>query len=111
MTQSECTIQGRQLPADQLGELLEYDADLADQAAVSAALDEQGYLLLRTVLDREAVLAARSEVFEKLREVAELQSPASEGISSGTSRRAELHPDLGAFWAAACEARRGNLGF
>jgi ectoine hydroxylase-related dioxygenase (phytanoyl-CoA dioxygenase family) len=105
MIQPECTIQGRQLPADRLAELRQFDGQLADHAAVSSEFAEQGYLLLRSVLDRAAVLAARSEVFTKLRDVGEIQSPASEGISTGTSRRAELYPDLGAFWSAVSEGQ------
>lgn len=99
MTTWECTIQDRPVPADRLGPLLHYDGDLSDQQYLSETVARQGYLLVRSVLDRESVLAARQEVFQSLAEVGEIEQPAIEGIATGKSRRAEQQADLGAFWA------------
>ena len=96
----ECAIQDRPIPAQRLGPLLEYDADLADHQHLAETVARQGYLLLRSVLDRESVLEAREEVFQKLAEVGEIEQPAIAGISSGSSQRAERELDLGAFWAS-----------
>ena len=100
MTTWECAIQDRPVPAQRLGPLVEYDGDLADHQHLAGTVARQGYLLLRSVLDRESVLAAREEVFQKLAEVGEIEQPAIEGIASGSSLRAEQEPDLGAFWAS-----------
>jgi len=67
------------------------------------ALAEDGYLLLRGALRRDEVLAARAEVFARLAAAGELEQPSLEGVPTGTSRRAELEPDLGAFWRSVCE--------
>ena len=60
-------------------------------------------MLLRDVLSREDVSAARKEVFNRLAEVGEIQQPVEAGVSTGTSRRRELAPDLGAFWKSVRE--------
>jgi len=52
---------------------------------------------------RDLVLAARLEVLRRLAEVGEIAAPAEEARPTGTSRRAELHPDLGRFWKSVSE--------
>jgi ectoine hydroxylase-related dioxygenase (phytanoyl-CoA dioxygenase family) len=95
-------IAGRDVPPELLGALVETPHD-ASPARLRAALATDGYVLLRGALDRDAVLAARAEVFGRLAEVGEIADPPAAGFATGTSRRAALHPDLGAFWRAVCE--------
>ena len=88
------TIQGRPVPDAIIGELVE--AELGGD--LDAQLQCHGYLLLRGVHDADEVLAARHEVLARLAEVDEIAAPAEAAIATGRSRRAELHPDIGAFW-------------
>ena len=91
------TLRGRAVPDSLLGPLRPAAGDLA------AGLKRDGYLLLRGVHDAEAVMAARHEVLDRLAAVGEIAAPARDGIATGQSRRAELHPDLGAFWKSVSE--------
>ncbi len=90
----QSTIQGRPVPNAIIGELVE----AVVQGDLAAQLQCHGYLLLRGLLDANEVLAARHEVLARLAEVDEIAVPAEAAIATGRSRRAELHPDLGAFW-------------
>ncbi len=92
------TIGGRAVQASMVGPLAETHGD--DPAR---QLDEQGYLLLRGVHDAVEVTAARNEVLARLAAVDEIAQPAEAAIATGRSRRAELHPDLGAFWRSVSE--------
>jgi hypothetical protein len=67
-------------------------------------LARDGYVLLRSALDRDLVWQARREVLERLAAVGEIDEPIDAAVASGTSRRTAMHPDLGAFWRAVCEA-------
>ncbi|GMW01053.1 MAG: hypothetical protein AMXMBFR84_21900 [Candidatus Hydrogenedentota bacterium] len=67
------------------------------------ALDDDGYLLLRGILDQKDVWAARNEVFGRLASVGEIKDPPIDGIPTGVSRREELEPDPGVFWRSVCE--------
>ena len=87
-------IGGRGVPSRLLGALTE--ADLAGD--LHGQLERDGYLLLRGVHDPAEVMAARNEVLARLAEVDEVAEPAALGIATGRSRRAAMHPDLGAFW-------------
>jgi hypothetical protein len=95
-------IAGKPVPAASLGPLHEAQAADQDPAAWRAAIAAHGHVLLRGALDRDAVLAARAEVFARLAEVGEIV-PGSDGIATGTSRRAASHPDADAFWRSVCE--------
>ncbi len=88
------TIQGRTVPDQLVGELVEADLN----GNLGAQLEQEGYLLLRGVHSAEDVQAAREEVLTRLAEVDEVAEPVADGIATGRSRRADLHPDLGAFW-------------
>jgi len=99
-------IAGKPVPPERLGALNEIADWRAAKDRLGAALRADGYVLLRGALDRAAVLAARAEVFARLAAVGEIAEPSAEGVAAGTSRRAELHPDLGAFWRSVCEGER-----
>jgi ectoine hydroxylase-related dioxygenase (phytanoyl-CoA dioxygenase family) len=86
-----------------MGEMADSAPVAGDGAALRRRFAEDGYLLLRGVLDRDQVLAARAEVLGRLAAVEEIRPPAAEGIATGTSRRAELVGDLGAFWKSVSE--------
>lgn len=88
------TVDGRAVPAHLLGDMVEGDL----RGDLAAQLSARGYLLLRGVHDACEVEAARLEVLRQLGEVDEIARPHADAIATGRSRRAELHPDLGAFW-------------
>ena len=98
-------VQQQRIPAELFDHLSEFVADLTDGEALRRAIEEDGYVFLRGVLDRDEVLAARAEVFARLEEVNEVQSPAIEGIATGQSRRRELSGDLDAFWKSVSEGK------
>lgn len=56
-----------ELGSSQLGELRDATPHLGDPAALRARLDDEGYLLLRGLQDRELVLEARRQMVEQLR--------------------------------------------
>ncbi len=91
------------IPENLNGELRDSAALRNDGDALHERLVEDGYVFLRGALNRDDVLAAREEVFQRLVDVGEVREPAIEGIGTGTSRREELEPDLGAFWKSVCE--------
>lgn len=99
---TESTALEQLIPIGMRGELRDGTALFADGDAMRARLTEDGYLLVRGALHRDDVMAAREEVFTRLVEVGEVCEPAMEGIATGTSRRQELVPDLGAFWKSVC---------
>ena len=86
---SEAIAQGTVLAADVRGELAESCELREDPPRLRARLSEEGYVLLRGVVDRQVVMAARQEVFERLEGVGEILPPAGEGIASGESLRRE----------------------
>lgn len=55
-----------EFPGRYLGELREATALLSDVEALRARMEEDGYLLLRGLFDRDAVLAARRQILEAL---------------------------------------------
>ena len=100
---TDYVVQHQPVPAEFAGRLREYAGSLEDGAALRSHLDTDGYVLLRGALDRDEVLAARGEVFERLEEVDEIKPPAIEGIATGTSRRRETARDRKAFWKSVSE--------
>ena len=96
-------IQQREIPAKRFGPLVEFSGDPDDAAAVQAQLTRHGYCLMRNVLDRDSVLAARREVFARLESVGEIKPPSEEAITTEESRRRELHPDANTFWQSVSE--------
>jgi ectoine hydroxylase-related dioxygenase (phytanoyl-CoA dioxygenase family) len=98
----DAIAQGRRVPAELLGELVDSTILLGRRQELREALATHGYVLMRGVVDRETVLAAREEVFERLAGVGEIKQPAIDGIATGESQRRELAHDLGEFWRSVC---------
>jgi ectoine hydroxylase-related dioxygenase (phytanoyl-CoA dioxygenase family) len=96
-------LEGRRLAADTVAPMVDSSALLVDPAALRARFAADGYLFLRGVLDRADVLAARHEVLQRMAEVGEIAEPIESALPTGTSRRAELHADLGLFWRSVSE--------
>ena len=94
----EALINGVKVPSSLLGSLKETSLINKTDEQLRNSLNYDGYLLLRDVIDKNDITKARNDVFEKLNNVGELTDPFTEGISSGRSRRDELHKDRGIFW-------------
>ena len=94
----EALINGVKVPSSLLGSLQETSLINKTDEQLRKSLNDDGYLLLRDVIDKNDITKARNDVFEKLKNVDELIDPFTEGISSGRSRRDELHKDRGIFW-------------
>jgi ectoine hydroxylase-related dioxygenase (phytanoyl-CoA dioxygenase family) len=101
-----CVVKGRPVPRTLLGELVDSTALMADPPALRARMAEDGYLYLKGVLDRDAVLAARREVFARLAAVGEVRVSGDDAVFTGASRRRELEPDAGRFWRSVSQGPR-----
>jgi ectoine hydroxylase-related dioxygenase (phytanoyl-CoA dioxygenase family) len=75
---------------ERFGELRDSSGIAGDMAALRERMAEDGYLLLRGYLDREAVLRARAELCERLAGVGLIDRgrPLTEAIFSGTTAQA-----------------------
>jgi ectoine hydroxylase-related dioxygenase (phytanoyl-CoA dioxygenase family) len=91
-------------PSADLGELRDSSGLLADVPALQARMAEDGYLLLRGLIDRDTVLQARRTVFEHM-EVQEALTPGTpvlEGVMPAGGRSVRMmgrkgiahHPDV-----------------
>ena len=98
-----CQMQGRPLPTDVVGPLIETVFNPSQPETMRQRLARDGYLFFRDVLPVSEILSARAEVFERLAEVGEVQLPVSTGTYTGSSRRRALFPDLGSFWQSVSE--------
>ena len=94
----EALIYGVKVPSSLLGSLKETRHIDKTGEQLRNSLNDDGYLLLRDVIDKNNITRARNDVFEKLNNVGELTDPFTEGISSSRSKRDELHKDRGIFW-------------
>src|SRR6185295_2000042 len=101
-----CRVKGQDVPTAMVGEMPDSASLLDNPKALRARLAEDGYLFLKGVVDRDTVMAARQEVFERLVSVGEIKPPAIDGIATGDSKRKEIEPDLGAFWKSVSEGRK-----
>ena len=101
-----CITQGLPVPGDLIDPLLDSSNHIGHPDALTGRMTKDGYLFLKGVLDREEVLAARTEVFERLAKVGEVKQPPSEGIFTEQSHRKETVGDLGAFWKSVSEGPR-----
>ncbi len=91
-------INGINVPNSLLGELKDTNLKNATDEKLRQSLNDNGYLFLRNVIEKNDITKARNDVFEKLKKVDELEDPFTEGIWSGRSKRDELHKDRGVFW-------------
>lgn len=98
---SQCQVKGADVPESLLGPMRDLAGLLDDPAGLRERLEADGYLYLRGALDADAVRAARGEILSRIEAVGEVE-PGTD-IFSGGSRRAELEPDLGAFWQSVSE--------
>lgn len=99
----EAVANGRSVPTDLLGELLDSRSLIGDGTALQERLSRDGYVFLSGAIDRADVASAREEAFGRLRDVGEIREPACEGITTGTSKRRDIVGDLGAFWRSVSE--------
>lgn len=95
--------QGVEIPMELLGRLRESGDCSSSPNSLWERLNEDGYLLLRSVIPPADILAAREEILTRLEEVGEIAPPAIEGIVTGRSRRLEAAPDPGRFWKSVSE--------
>jgi hypothetical protein len=102
-TMKGCLAQGREVSQRLLGTLRDSTALVGNGTLLRSRLEQDGYVFLRGVVDRDDVMAARREIFERLVAMDEIEPPAIEGIATGRSRRRELAGDLGAFWQSVNE--------
>ena len=94
----EALINGVKVPNALLSELKETNLKNTTDEKLRQTLNDNGYLFLRNVIEKNDITKARNDIFEKLKNVDELEYPFTEGIWSGRSRRDELHKDRGVFW-------------
>jgi ectoine hydroxylase-related dioxygenase (phytanoyl-CoA dioxygenase family) len=99
----ECQVRGRPVPPALVGAFVDSTGLRRDPTALQARLARDGYVFLRRAIDPETVRAARAATVARLVAVGEVV-PGSDAAATGTSRRRELHPDLGAFWQSVSEA-------
>lgn len=95
---------GRQVPDHLVGPLRASNSS-HNAASLRQRFAEDGYLYLPGALDRDAILAARREIFDRLAAVGEIRMPAEHGLATGISRRAERAGDLGQFLKDICEGQ------
>ena len=98
-------IDGAKIPKNLLGCLTETDFSLATHETLAKALEQDGYIFGRGLIDEGEGEAARNEGFQRLGEVDELEKPFENGIFSGRSRRDQLHLDRGKFWESVSSGR------
>ena len=81
-----------EFPSGELSQLRESNDVLGDAAALWQRMDEDGYLLLRGLIKRETVLAARAVVLEHMREQQVLlpDTPVLEGVMPPSGRNVRM---------------------
>ena len=86
-----------EFPSGEFGRLRESNDALGDVPALWQRLDEDGYLLLRGLIDRETVLAARETVLEHMREQRVLlpDTPVLEGVMPQGGRNVRMMGGVG----------------
>ncbi|MBC8351127.1 MAG: phytanoyl-CoA dioxygenase family protein [Planctomycetes bacterium] len=98
----DAIAQGRRVPDELRGELVDSTSRLGRPQELRERLCGDGYVLLRGMVDRETILSAREEVFDRLVQIGEIKQPAIDGIATGESQRRALANDLGDFWRSVC---------
>lgn len=97
------------VPDNLIGPLRDSTDCLENGVELRQRIADDGYVFLRSAVDRDAVLSARREGFERLVEVGEINEPAIDGIATGESRRRELAEGLGVFWQSVCNGTELRL--
>jgi hypothetical protein len=97
-------VAGQPVPSECLGQLREIPHWRDTPELLPTCLEQDGYLLLRGALPPALVGSARRDVLQRLAAVGEIAEPADAAVATGSSSRAALHRDLGAFWRGVCEA-------
>ena len=94
----DALIDGMKVPTSLLDNLCETDLNKSNNLDLEFALEKDGYIFLRNIIDEKKIKQAREDIFKKLNEVDELSNPFTEGIASGNSNRDKLFNDRGDFW-------------
>ena len=76
----EALINGVNVPNSLLGELKDTNLKNATDEKLRQSLNDNGYLFLRNVIEKNDITKARNDVFEKLKKVDELEDPFTEGF-------------------------------
>ncbi len=94
------TSHGHPVPDDLLGALNSSDPSCDSIKTLRDRMKQDGYLLLRNLLNRDEVLEARRDIFQRLADVGEVSTdhPIEMGVATGTSQRGEKVSDLAKFW-------------
>ncbi len=93
----DAIINEKIVPKHLMGKLKETFVDNSSEVLI-AALNRDGYLFFRNVINPHQVELARNEIFKRLFEIKELKTPYHEGIFSGLSTRDKNYEDRGEFW-------------
>ena len=94
----DALIDGMKVPTSLLDNLYETDLNKSNNLDLEFALEKDGYIFLRNIIDEKKIKQAREDIFKKLNEVDELSNPFTAGIASGNSNRDKLFNDRGDFW-------------
>ena len=94
----DALIDGIKVPTSLLDNLYETDLNKSNNLDLEFALEKDGYIFLRNIINEKKIKQAREDIFKKLNEVDELSNPFTEGIASGNSNRDKLFNDRGDFW-------------
>tara|TARA_B100000768_G_scaffold53557_1_gene52064 strand:- start:1024 stop:1926 length:903 start_codon:yes stop_codon:yes gene_type:complete len=94
----DAIIDKKKIPLSLLGELNETDLTNASDNDLRDALERDGYLFLRNIINLKEIKIARNDIFKRLKSVDELKEPYKDGIASGNSSRDKIHNDRGHFW-------------
>ncbi|MFN0198848.1 MAG: phytanoyl-CoA dioxygenase family protein, partial [Planctomycetaceae bacterium] len=100
---TDCISQGVPVPPEKVAPYRDSSVELQNPSRLKENMAADGYLYFRGVLNRDAVLRARAEIFNRLATVGEIREPAIDGIATGTSQRQEREPDLCRFWKSVSE--------
>ena len=76
----DALINGINVPNSLLGELKDTNLKNATDEKLRQSLNDNGYLFLRNVIEKNDITRARNDIFEKLKNVDELEDPFTEGI-------------------------------
>ena len=91
-------INGIKVPQNLLGNLIETNLYESNDIDLQNALEKDGYIYIKNVINEDEISKAREDIFQKLGEVNELKHPFSDGIASGKSNRDILFSNRGEFW-------------